>query len=84
MSGIIESSETNWTTEMQSGHERDSNVGTTERVHRYVRPLMEKIARGEIDPTFVISHRLELDDAPEGYAMFVEKEDDCTKIVLKP
>jgi threonine dehydrogenase-like Zn-dependent dehydrogenase len=77
MSGIIESSETNWTTEMQSGHERDS-------VHRYVRPLMEKIARGEIDPTFVISHRLELDDAPEGYAMFVEKEDDCTKIVLKP
>jgi threonine dehydrogenase-like Zn-dependent dehydrogenase len=53
-------------------------------VHRYVRPLMEKIARGDIDPTFVISHRLDLEDAPEGYAMFVQKEDDCTKIVLKP
>jgi threonine dehydrogenase-like Zn-dependent dehydrogenase len=52
-------------------------------VHRYVRPLMERIIRQEIDPTFVISHRLELDDAPEGYAMFLEKEDDCTKIVLK-
>jgi threonine dehydrogenase-like Zn-dependent dehydrogenase len=53
-------------------------------VHRYIRPLLERIERGEIDPTFVISHRLRLDDAPEGYALFKEKEDQCTKVVLTP
>lgn len=51
-------------------------------VHRYMKPLLERIENGEIDPTFVISHRLRLDDAPEGYEMFLHKEDECTKVVM--
>ena len=53
-------------------------------VHRYLQPLLEKIERGEIDPGFVITHRLKLEDAPEGYRMFVEKQDECIKIVMTP
>ena len=53
-------------------------------VHRYMRPLLERIQRGEIDPSFVISHRMTLDEAARGYDMFNEKEDACTKIVLTP
>jgi threonine dehydrogenase-like Zn-dependent dehydrogenase len=53
-------------------------------VHRYMKPLLERIKKGEIDPTFVISHRLSLEDAPKGYDMFLHKEDECTKVVLKP
>ena len=53
-------------------------------VHRYLRPLLERIQNGEIDPSFVITHRLPLEDAPFGYAMFLNKEDDCIKVVLKP
>ncbi len=53
-------------------------------VQRYLRPLLERIQKGEIDPSFVITHRMRLEDAPEGFAMFVKKEDDCIKIVLKP
>jgi threonine dehydrogenase-like Zn-dependent dehydrogenase len=53
-------------------------------VHRYLRPLLERIRNGEIDPSFVISHTMDLDAAPQGYDLFKNKEDDCTKIVLKP
>jgi threonine dehydrogenase-like Zn-dependent dehydrogenase len=53
-------------------------------VHRYLKPLLERIRNGEIDPSFVISHTLPLDEAPRGYEMFRNKEDDCTKVVLKP
>ncbi|MBV9155518.1 MAG: glutathione-dependent formaldehyde dehydrogenase [Acidobacteriaceae bacterium] len=53
-------------------------------VQRYMRPLLERIQKGEIDPSFVITHRMPLEEAPEGYAMFLKKEDDCIKIVLKP
>jgi threonine dehydrogenase-like Zn-dependent dehydrogenase len=53
-------------------------------VHRYMKPLLERIQRGDIDPGFVISHRMKLDEAPEGYAKFMNKEDRCTKIVLTP
>jgi threonine dehydrogenase-like Zn-dependent dehydrogenase len=53
-------------------------------VQRYTRPLYERIRNGEIDPSFVISHVLPLDEAPRGYDMFINKEDDCTKVVLKP
>jgi len=52
-------------------------------VHRYLRPLLERIEKGEIDPSFVISHRLPLEQAPEGFAIFNNKQDECTKIVLK-
>ena len=53
-------------------------------VHRYLRPLLERIERGEIDPSFVITHRLSLDDAPRGYDIFKHKQDHCIKVVLKP
>jgi threonine dehydrogenase-like Zn-dependent dehydrogenase len=53
-------------------------------VHRYLRPLLERIERGDIDPSFVITHRMRLEDAPYGYEMFLNKQDDCLKVVLKP
>jgi len=53
-------------------------------VQRYTRPLLEKIQNGDIDPSFVVTHHLSLDDGPKGYAMFDEKRDGCIKVVLKP
>jgi threonine dehydrogenase-like Zn-dependent dehydrogenase len=53
-------------------------------VHKYLRPLLGRIARGEIDPSFLISHRMTLDDAPEMYRAFRDKEDECIKVVMKP
>ncbi|WP_420475667.1 zinc-dependent alcohol dehydrogenase [Noviherbaspirillum sp. ST9] len=53
-------------------------------VHRYMQPLLERIQRGEIDPSVVITHRLSLHDAAYGYDIFCNKQDDCIKIVLKP
>jgi threonine dehydrogenase-like Zn-dependent dehydrogenase len=52
-------------------------------VQRYMRPLLERIQRGEIDPSFVITHRLQLDDAARGYDMFLNKKEGCEKVVLK-
>ncbi|HSE97610.1 MAG TPA: zinc-dependent alcohol dehydrogenase [Blastocatellia bacterium] len=52
-------------------------------VQRYMRPLLERVKKGEIDPTFVITHRMRLDDAPEGFDIFLNKEDECLKVVLK-
>jgi threonine dehydrogenase-like Zn-dependent dehydrogenase len=51
-------------------------------VQRYMKPLLERIQRGEIDPSFVITHRLPLEDAPWGYEMFLNKEQNCEKVVL--
>jgi len=53
-------------------------------VHRYLGPLLERVKNDEIDPSFVITHRLSLDEAPGGYDMFKQKQHDCIKIVLKP
>jgi threonine dehydrogenase-like Zn-dependent dehydrogenase len=53
-------------------------------VQRYMRPLLERIEKGEIDPSFVVTHRLPLQDAARGYEMFLKKQDDCTKVVLAP
>jgi threonine dehydrogenase-like Zn-dependent dehydrogenase len=52
-------------------------------VHRYMKPLLERIERGEIDPSFVVSHHMNLDDAAKGYDMFMHKQDDVMKIVLR-
>ena len=52
-------------------------------VQRYMRPLLERIEKGEIDPSFVITHRLPLDEAPRGYEMFLNKQDECVKVVLE-
>jgi threonine dehydrogenase-like Zn-dependent dehydrogenase len=49
-----------------------------------MQPLLARIERGEIDPSFVITHRLPLDDAPKAYEMFKNKQDECIKVVLKP
>jgi threonine dehydrogenase-like Zn-dependent dehydrogenase len=51
---------------------------------KYMRPLLERIERGQIDPSFVISHRLPLDEAPKAYKMFRDRKDECIKVVLKP
>jgi threonine dehydrogenase-like Zn-dependent dehydrogenase len=53
-------------------------------VQRYLRPLLERVQKGEIDPRFVITHHLRLEDAPQGYEIFKNKVDDCMKVVLKP
>ena len=53
-------------------------------VHRYLKPLLARIEKGEIDPSWIISHTLPLEDAPKGYELFKHKQDSCTKVVLKP
>jgi threonine dehydrogenase-like Zn-dependent dehydrogenase len=53
-------------------------------VQRYLQPLLEKIRNGEIDPSFIVTHQMPLDDAPKGYEMFKHKQDECIKVVLKP
>jgi threonine dehydrogenase-like Zn-dependent dehydrogenase len=51
---------------------------------RYMKPLLERVQRGEIDPSFVISHRVSINRAPEMYRIFRDKKDHCTKVVLDP
>jgi threonine dehydrogenase-like Zn-dependent dehydrogenase len=65
------------------------NKGLTMRtgqchVQRYMKPLLDRVVAGEIDPSFVVTHRLELGQAPEGYETFKNKQDECVKVVLKP
>ena len=65
------------------------NKGLTMRtgqchVQRYLRPLYEHVKNGDIDPSFVITHRLPLGEAPNGYETFKHKQDECVKVVLKP
>jgi len=51
---------------------------------RYLRPLLSRIQAGDIDPSFVISHRFTLEDAPSAYRMFSRREEGCTKVVMRP
>jgi threonine dehydrogenase-like Zn-dependent dehydrogenase len=51
-------------------------------VHRYMKPLLARIRNDDIDPTFVITHRMSLEDASEGYEIFKHKQDGCVKVVL--
>ncbi|HKG35745.1 MAG TPA: zinc-dependent alcohol dehydrogenase [Solirubrobacterales bacterium] len=53
-------------------------------VQKYLEPLYERIRNDEIDPSFVVTHRLGLDNAPDGYETFKHKQDECVKVVLKP
>jgi threonine dehydrogenase-like Zn-dependent dehydrogenase len=53
-------------------------------VQRYMRPLLERIQNGDIDPSFIVTHRMELGEAPTGYEKFKQKQDGCVKVVLKP
>jgi threonine dehydrogenase-like Zn-dependent dehydrogenase len=54
------------------------------QVQKYLKPLTQLIATGAIDTTFIITHRLALDEAPAGYRLFNEKKDGCIKIVMNP
>ena len=49
-----------------------------------MRPLLQRIQNGDVDPSFVITHRMKLGDAPQGYEIFNNKDDDCLKVVLTP
>ena len=53
-------------------------------VQRYMRPLLERVEQGEIDPTRIITHRLPLREAPNAYDIFKNKKDNCEKVVLNP
>ena len=53
-------------------------------VQRYMKPLLDMVVDGRIDPSFVITHRMSLEDAPRGYEMFQKKQDGCIKVVLQP
>ena len=53
-------------------------------VPRYLAPLLAKVEKGEIDPSFVITHRLKLADAPKAYKTFRDKQDGCIKVVMTP
>jgi threonine dehydrogenase-like Zn-dependent dehydrogenase len=52
-------------------------------VQRYMKPLLERIQKGDIDPTFVITHHLPLNQAAKGYQIFCDKVDNCEKVVLQ-
>ncbi|MBZ0306051.1 MAG: glutathione-dependent formaldehyde dehydrogenase, partial [Anaerolineae bacterium] len=53
-------------------------------VQSYLQPLLERVQRGEIQPSRVISHRLPIEQAPHGYEIFKHKQESCTKVVLQP
>jgi threonine dehydrogenase-like Zn-dependent dehydrogenase len=53
-------------------------------VHKYTQLLLDRIERGEIDPSFIITHQVTLDDAPEMYRTFRDKQDECIKVVMRP
>jgi threonine dehydrogenase-like Zn-dependent dehydrogenase len=53
-------------------------------VQRYLQPLLDRVQKGEIDPSFVITHRMKLDEAPHAYEIFKQKKDNCIKVVLTP
>jgi len=52
-------------------------------VHKYLQPLLDRVAKGEIDPSFVITHRMGLEEGAQGYSVF-DAQDGCIKVVLKP
>ncbi len=53
-------------------------------VHRYLAPLLKTIQEKKIDPSFVVTHRISLDEAPEAYQKFKDHQDGCIKVVMKP
>jgi threonine dehydrogenase-like Zn-dependent dehydrogenase len=53
-------------------------------VLNYTQQLLDRIERGDIDPSFIITHKVTLDDAPEMYQTFRDKQDDCVKVVMRP
>ena len=58
--------------------------GGQTHVQKYMKPLLERVMKGEIDPSFIISHTFRLQDAPHAYEIFKHKKDNCVKCILKP
>lgn len=53
-------------------------------MQKYMKPLLDLIEQGKVDPSFVITHRIPLSEAPEAYKTFRDKKDGCIKVVLSP
>jgi threonine dehydrogenase-like Zn-dependent dehydrogenase len=53
-------------------------------VQHYMKPLLARIENGEIDPSFIITHRVGMEDVPDAFAMFRDKQDECVKVVIQP
>jgi threonine dehydrogenase-like Zn-dependent dehydrogenase len=53
-------------------------------VQKYLKPLLKKVSDGEIDPSFIITHKIKLEEGPEMYKTFRDKEDKCIKVVIQP
>jgi threonine dehydrogenase-like Zn-dependent dehydrogenase len=53
-------------------------------VHKYMKPLLDHIENGAIDPVRIVTHQLPLEEAPHGFEIFKHKMDNCEKVVLKP
>ncbi len=53
-------------------------------MQKYMRPLLDRIEKGEVDASFLVTHRMRLDEAPQAYELFKNKQDGCVKVVLKP
>ena len=53
-------------------------------VHKYLPELLGFIEDGDLDPDIIISHRMKLADAAQGYKIFDEKREDCRKVVMTP
>jgi len=53
-------------------------------VHKYLRPLLQRIEEDQVDPSFIVTHRMSLEDGPLAYELFKHKKDGCIKVVLKP
>jgi threonine dehydrogenase-like Zn-dependent dehydrogenase len=58
--------------------------GGQTHVHRYMPDLLQHILEGRVDPSFVVTHHMALEEGPEAYGMFLHKQDGCMKIVLSP
>jgi threonine dehydrogenase-like Zn-dependent dehydrogenase len=53
-------------------------------MHTYMKPLLERIEKGQIDPSYIIAHRITLDEAPKMYKVWRDKRESVTKIVINP
>jgi threonine dehydrogenase-like Zn-dependent dehydrogenase len=53
-------------------------------VQHYMPSLLGRIENGDIDPSFLVTHRMSLDEAPQAFEMFAKKQDECIKVVLTP
>ena len=58
--------------------------GGQAHVHKYLPRLVKLVQEQQLDPSFIITHRMNLEDAPQGYRIFNDKEDSCIKIVMRP